>query len=305
MKTWFDKNTSTAKKNNYCVGVDEINNIAVLVKQDQQRWEIVNTLMLSGTLQEMSDSIASWVGHHRIQFAPCYITLPFEDVSIYLTEMPNVPAVEQKKALKWKLTEYIDYPSEQAAWDYIELPLCRDSEQRWCYLVVSPKHKIDRWQNVIEDCDLLLTGVDAGISCLRTLMQYTNEPQKGQALIWLSAHKNIITIMKDKQLYMMRELEVDMTKSSTQWREDLVLEIQRSIDYCTTKYQNISVVKYQLLSQLPIEDSCKAWLQKELACELEHYDKAILPFENISEEIFHKSIFAIGCIMAHEHETKN
>lgn len=260
MKAWFGKKTSQKATQGVVVIMLPMQKIA-WVEQSKGEWLIKQVDSL-GT--DSSGLLASWVKSQHKEGADCIIVLDHHDVELFNMQLPNVPTAELNEALQWRLVDYLDYSTESAIWDYIELPSTRDKLDHWGYLVVMRRERMDAVTQWISDASLNPQVMDILPSALMEVLKQCPEQQKGQALLYLSAERSCIVIGKDSSLYMHRELDVSWS-ADQKWPDELIIEIQRSVDYCSTKFQNIHVVQYQLLTTYDCNKENVAWLQDELA----------------------------------------
>jgi hypothetical protein len=279
---------------------------AVMLEKNGRNWTFISDVNFNTlSLTETEKTISNWVKKYDLFSIPCVLLLPFSETQITLCPMPNVLKQEISAALKWKISEYTETPVTEITWDYIELPNIRDKEDKFCYLVMSNLSVVEKWENLAEDCGLILDAVDTSVSSLFSLINKTEHPRKGQALVWLSKELSYIVIIKDKLLYMARELDFKFNSSNTQALEDLSLEIQRSLDYCATRYQNISIVDCKVLSESELSIQNYEWLQSELTCEISGFEWKNLCKGIIDRQEFISNMFSLGCVMAHYDETKD
>lgn len=164
------------------------------------------------------------------------LILQFGDYQILFMPKPNVPEHEIQSALKWLISEQIDFNPLDAIIDYIELPKSEKRDKSsMLYVVVADKSIIAQWCSRINGAGLHVTQVDIGQSALRDIALSLENTQECQALLHIEKSKTYIIVFKDKVLHMMREIDIGdlqlLAYNAKDSIRELALEIQRSCDY--------------------------------------------------------------------------
>ena len=171
------------------------------------------------------------------------VLLPAKAYQVFLIERPNVPESEMKSAIRWKISEYSDIPVEEAVVDFIELPHAKNADNpSLCYAVIAKKQTIDELVMQVSQAGLSVEAVDISQSALRYIALKLEETNEGQALLHVQAKKSHLILFQDRSLIMMREIEMGLEDLQQQNSEQaLASEIQRSLDYCSSKLSHHDV----------------------------------------------------------------
>lgn len=184
--------------------------------------------------------------------APTTVLIPQNDYQIFLVEQPVVSSNEKREAIRWRIAEYIDFPVEEAVVDYIEVPQkSKDTSVALTYVVVTRKSLIDEYADNVKSLGLKVTSVDICQSALREIAFQLDDSDVGQALLHIEEYKSHIILFKNKTLYMMRDFDLGYQHIKENMElQDLALEIQRSIDYCSSNLKNAGISRI-VLTPLP------------------------------------------------------
>lgn len=99
----------------------------------------------------------------------CSLTLSTNDYQVLQMDAPNVGEEELHEALKWQVQDFIEYPVEQAIYDYIQLPADLYKDTQKVLVVVSSKGQLRYYANVINEAGLKLTVIDSVETAFRNL----------------------------------------------------------------------------------------------------------------------------------------
>lgn len=192
------------------------------------------------------------IAEFSLTATPTTVLIPQNDYQIFLIEQPLVSSNEKREAIRWRIAEYIDFPVEEAVVDYIEVPQkAKETSVALTYVVVTRKSLVDEYANNVKALGLKVTSVDICQSALREIAFQLDDSDVGQALLHIEEYKSHIILFKNKTLYMMRDFDLGYQhiKESAE-RQDLALEIQRSIDYCASNLKNAGISRI-VLTPLP------------------------------------------------------
>lgn len=296
MNYWVG-NKNSLKSEKQFLGIDLEFKTAALLAKKKDKWNLDDSFLNDeNNAQSFYSELTNWVDIKKKHSIDVSISLPFQSFNIYQVERPMVDDNELHKALKYKILDFIDDSLENISWDYIDLPKSREPKQQSCYLVTCRKKIIEEWIEKLETNNLRIKSICTPLSTLTLLMRSKNLDSYASALIWISEQANYIVILKNNFIYMIRELECDTTRKFEDWSEQLILEIQRSLDYCLTQYNKVNVVKCELIGTKNITESELSWMQKELDCVLNKYEfpDIISGFSFLQQQ---KLIYAIGSVI--------
>src|SRR3990167_8529921 len=68
------------------------------------------------------NQLKDWVKKNLLQQSPTTIILPTSNFELHLLEALSVADNEIHSALRWRLKDLINYPVQEACWDYFQIP---------------------------------------------------------------------------------------------------------------------------------------------------------------------------------------
>lgn len=176
------------------------------------------------------------VKNYNLYGKHCQVILSPALYQLVLMDAPQVPENELVKALRWQLKGLIDYPLNDILVDAFVVPPHGAGFRRKKVLCSVTVHSsLVKIITQLENCLLQVTGVSIAELALSHLV--SNEIMSSESpFIVISYDNNIcqLHVYYKRNLYLLRTLS--MSKSITQpnspANQDMLLEIQRSIDYC-------------------------------------------------------------------------
>jgi MSHA biogenesis protein MshI len=201
---------------------------------------------------------------HNLPDYDCYLVLTSDNYRRVNVEAPAVPENETIEAIRWKISELIDFPADKAVIDYYEPPLpVRANSLKMLEVIASP---IEIVIEQIEKCNqagLQLKVIDIQETTLRNLAVYTPENERGIALLYLQEYSGTLLIQKEGTIYVSRKFEIGYKKLdldnqfvsdslAANAHNNLALEIQRSLDYVESYY---GIPAISVLAVIPLPEN--------------------------------------------------
>lgn len=168
--------------------------------------------------------------------ARCTLVLAPELYSLALLERPDVPDDELRDAVRWRLQEALDYPVDQASLDVFPLPESADRGRPMVFVVALKTDTLKRFIDGCVQADLSVRAVDVTELALRNLVYACHpEPDRGIGLLRLTGASGVITLSRGEELFLSRRMQrLPGSFDAALWdeyKEPLLLQVQRSIDY--------------------------------------------------------------------------
>jgi MSHA biogenesis protein MshI len=202
-------------------------------------------------LPEINSKLAHWVKEFQVKDSQTNFVLSLSDANILLTEAPEVEDKELSKAMRWKLKDNPDVNLEKSIVDVFPIPGQRErGRQPMAYVVSAEKKLLKNYVSLIEKNDLQLTSIDITAMALRNIASQFPEDEQGVAFLSLNARRGLLSLSRKGDLYLTRDLEVGyqsfaseevsqqgdmqiegLPPATQQTLEQIVLEVQRSMDY--------------------------------------------------------------------------
>ncbi|MCW5619966.1 MAG: agglutinin biogenesis protein MshI [Burkholderiales bacterium] len=176
-----------------------------------------------------------------------------------LTEAPAVPEAEMREAVRWKLTELIDYPVDQATVDVVHVrgDVRNGARAQYVYAVSARNTEVAARMRLFHDAGFPLHAIDVPEMAQRNVARLFEQPDRGLALLCVNQRSGLLTITRDGELYLARRTDVGLSQLvdasgevRTQALDRLVLELQRSLDHFERQFGHV-VVSRLLVTPVP------------------------------------------------------
>lgn len=184
----------------------------------------------------------------------CFSSMGIGDYSLILVEAPDVQPEEVRAAIRWKVKELIDFNIEDAVVDVFEAPAAKAaSNNKMMYAVVARSNRVKQLIDQLNGVGLNLDIIDIPELALRNIAAMLPEDVGGVALVYVGQNQGLITITKQSQLYLSRTinsgtsslpesvLSVMDDESCQRWLDNIVIEVQRSLDYYESHFSQPQV----------------------------------------------------------------
>lgn len=178
------------------------------------------------------------VEKYQLVGAECALILLSNQYQLLQVDAADVPEHELAKALKWRLKGLIEYPLNDIAVDACLIPPHGVAEQRKkAYVAVTLLSALNQKLSLLADAYLKIKMVSIAEMSLIHLCSLI--PNLASPLIVVSQENSTcrLHLLHQNALYLERTLHAKLTDLSTNQDDvdQLVLEIQRSNDYCLSE----------------------------------------------------------------------
>ncbi len=298
----------------------------VAVCRDAGRFAIAGALRGAGNLpvlqfatalpatsnDEYLSSLEQLAQQQKIHEQSTVAVLPPNSYQLIQIEMADLPEDERRDAARWQIRERIDYSVEEAIIDLFDVPSFGVTKKPHTYVVSAPQKMLREQIKVIEDANMTLEAIDIPEFALRNICDLFVTDDRGLALLLLLDHRGVLVIVRDGVMYLVRWLNQGMDalipyaegnlEALTEKLDTIVLEVQRSFDYCESTF-NLPQVSRLLVAQtkqeIPVVTS---YLNDYLTTKVETLSFAdVLTVPDSSEQIeLNQLLFAIGGALRQE-----
>jgi len=197
----------------------------------------------------------------QLEEATC-ITLAENDMfTLLLVDAPEVEPSELKQAIRWRIKDLIDFHVDDAVIDAFDIPGQEErGRQKLMYVVAARRPAVQAHINQLEDERINLSVIDIPELAMRNISALLPEDETGVAMLYLTYDGGLLTMTRQKTLYLARRLDLGLTQltafsegNGDRAPEDedefyldeadevtqplqrafdtIVLEVQRSLDY--------------------------------------------------------------------------
>jgi MSHA biogenesis protein MshI len=185
----------------------------------------------------------------------CATLLPPGDYQLLLVDAPNVPRVELKTAIRWRIKDMLDYHVDDATVDVLEVPRNPAGGEggHSMYAVTARNNVIQACIGRFEAAHIPLSVIDIEETAQRNVAALFERDERGLALLHLGEEQGLLTINYRQELVLARRIEAGMRALLTQdgpAREEhlqrVLLELQRTFDHFDRQFAYVPVSKLML-----------------------------------------------------------
>lgn len=209
----------------------------------------------------------------------CQTSLVLSDAyyQLLMTDQLSVPEEEMTSALRWKMKGLLDMPINDAALDTFIVPSHGMGQKRKkVFVVAAEKAFLNQCVAAFEKALIPLSHIAIELLSLKNLVTSEVAAKQTQLLISLSKSQCVLTIIYDKNIYLVRKPKIDsITFENTEDNglyEQLLLEIQRSTDYCLSELKLPAPKEVVLSSAFLMQGTMVAYLAKNLEQQIKCID---------------------------------
>ncbi|KTD50721.1 hypothetical protein [Legionella quateirensis] len=167
---------------------------------------------------------------------PCQVILSPGLYQLLLMDALEVPEQEMAKALRWHLKGMIDYPLNDIAVDTFMVPLHgAGGLRKRVFVAVTPQIELITKVELLKRCLLNISSISiAELALSQLVMRAPIDPESPSIVVSYDANVCRLHIYYKDNLYLSRALSISpsIIEPDSTAIHDMVLEIQRSIDYC-------------------------------------------------------------------------
>lgn len=181
---------------------------------------------------------------------PLNILLPPDQYQLLLVEAPAVLPAEMRQAVRWRLGSLIDFDPRDAMVDVLSLPGQRNRGQHMIYVVVAPIDRLRHTLSTLPAGSQPVHSIDITDMALRNLAARVEDDQRGLATLYFGQQRGLLTITHQGNLHLSRRLDFgneDLDINPVDTFEQIALEVQRSLDYYDSHFDNPPVAALALL----------------------------------------------------------
>jgi MSHA biogenesis protein MshI len=230
-------------------------------------------LPAAGT-KEQTRVLKEWVEQNGLKNAPCVSLIAKHDVQVFQLEKPAVEDSELIQAVSWKIKDLINYDVTTAVVDVFEMPQSPKNPVSHINAVVANEAVVGSYVDVIKQSGLELMAIDIHDLVARNYRLLHDDLGQTEALLQFSDNHGLITIYHKEDLYVARDfkiglLDIEGAEDAESLYDNLLLELQRSMDYFEATYGLAAVQRMVVFPQTTAVEKMAKYLQNYLAYELD------------------------------------
>ena len=194
---------------------------------------------------------------HHLDASHCISVAAQKGFSLLLVESPEVEASELKAAVRWRIKELIDFHIDDAIIDVFDIPGQKErGRPKLMYVVASRTSTVQQHIDLLEQNNLNLSVIDIPELALRNIAALLPEDKSGVATLYIGRDHGMLVVTRDETLYLSRRIDLGLEQLKNYLEapadedefvldgeepsmpaqleralDNIVLEVQRSLDY--------------------------------------------------------------------------
>ena len=233
-----------------------------------------------------------------------------QDYQLALVEAPDVPPAELRAAIRWRLKDAIDFRVEDAVIDVFDVPAQhRGGHGRMMYAVAAHRKAVDEYAATLASVDGF-DVLDVPELCLRNLASALPGADGGIALLHLGDSGVTLVLARGRTFYFARQMNFKATQRVTADPEAdalldtaaIVLELQRSLDYYESHFDQPPITKIAISQAGARADALAAALNRDTSFEVATLDlnSMLVCSTPVTADVQRACLMAVGAAMREE-----
>lgn len=291
-----------------------ISSIAWIERQEegnQPKIHLASELQHSSS-QDLQEVLSQVVQRNHLQNSTCINVLPPDSYQLTQLDLAELPAEELLEAARWQLGERIDYPASEAVLDLFEIASFGGEKKPLTYVVSARESILCEKVELVKKADLSLAAIDVPEFALRNICNLYSGDHRGLAVLLLLEKNGMLVIVRDTILYLFRMFHIGMNdllphadgqlEALTEQIDAIVLEVQRSFDFCESAFQLPMVSRLLVAQTVKDIPPLISYLNEYLATSVERLDfNGVLEIPEGSSQIeLNRHLLAIGGALREE-----
>ena len=263
--------------------------------------------------KSVQNIIGQYIKDHNLQKIECCYALSYSQYILSLIEeSASNDSKAKEKAILWGVKDYINYSIDDAMLDSFEIPMVRTQDGvKLAYAVAMRAKLSEEIGDLINFAGAHLKYIDINELCLRNIISLYNDLKNGCLLLKLSAENSSILLVKNNALLISRNTKLDIKQlddfdpskniadEKFNVAENLVLELQRSLDYGNSIFGELH---FNSIGVLPCNinlDLFVPWAQEQIGMSMNKLNliEKIKFNQNVSLQEQSDCLMAIGAAL--------
>ena len=199
---------------------------------------------------------------YSVASSACNLILTANSYQLIQADLSGLEGDDRRDAARWQIRENLEYSSDEAVVDVFDVVPFGSDRKTLNYVVAAPLSSLKTVVQTLRDTEVELTTIDIPELALRNICALSRDDERGTAMLWLAENEGMLAIVRDGQLYLARSFSVGMShlrpygqgdyEGLTEQLDDVVLEVQRSFDFCESTFL-LPMVSRLLVAQCGVE----------------------------------------------------
>lgn len=201
------------------------------------------------------------------------------EYQMLLVEAPNVPTDEMKTAVRWKIKDGLNFHIDDATVDMVRIPGNKQGSGRpqSLYAIAAANGIIQERIRLFEQAKIELDVIDIPEMAQRNIAALFEREDRALVVLAFDDNGGLMTFTAGGELYLSRRLEISVgqlldanEELRQQYRNRVVTELQRSLDYFDRQYNHLPVD--MVLVCVPDNTGLVGFLTSELGVKVQKLD---------------------------------
>lgn len=278
-RTEFQLSFFSSIKTDTQIGVDfQPTGVAVVQVENTKKvaGKILRSVYLPSRGQQAQlESLRNWITKHSLQRASCVCLIADTDCDINQIEKPEVDDSELAQALTWRIKDLVSYEVDSAVVDVYPMPVSGKNNTQQVSVVSADEKTVAAYVQSIQSSGMKLLAIDIHDLVTGNLPVVRQGFKKAQAILSLGDSAGVLSIFNDTDLYLSRHFKIGLSQLGFASGEDqsiydnLLLEVQRSMDYYESYYGLGSVSVMEIFPRTPVTEKMVLYLQNLISYDID------------------------------------
>jgi MSHA biogenesis protein MshI len=203
-------------------------------------------------------TISDYVGANSLRNSVCVDVLSASKYDLQQVELQGLKPEEKREAARWQIRELINYPADEAVLDLIEVPIIGEDDKSRTFVVAARLSDLKAHADELRTGNLHLEAIDIPEFALRNLLELYRDETHGNCLLWIRNQTSLMVICRGETLFFSRSINIgieqlheenistadgQLSENFQSLLDGIVLEVQRSLDYCESNFHLPPVFK--------------------------------------------------------------
>ncbi len=163
--------------------------------------------------------------------------------------LPDIPAEEQREALRWKIKDMVDFQVDRAGIDYLPIPRTGSGHESQAFVVAVDQARLTETIRLYQDAGIELAAIDVPEFAQRNLAALFEDTNRGLATLVFNDAGGQLTFTFQGELFVTRHIDVKVAElvaasgDSMGVYERVLLDVQRSLDNFDRNFSAIALTK--------------------------------------------------------------
>ncbi len=208
---------------------------------------------------EQLNLLTRYIREHNLKNQSCIVVLDNTQYNLFQMPVPAVEDSELKSALRWNISDLLNYPVDEAVIDVFRVPVQQHREAK-AYVVATHRENLEKTVSFIRKTGLILRTIDIEELSLGNIIEQLEGQERGMAVLYFGQNQGVISLYSNSDLYLSRKIDTGLNRieemqsigTENQIYESIILELQRSLDFYESEYARAPINKIVVAPRHPV-----------------------------------------------------